>query len=314
MLAKNEQAARRWSVYAVLLGGLVLLSFAAPMVKELLDLGLGYTSMTFYRVAISTVLVWMLIASKRAYRDEVRSATRREYRLFVLNGFFRGLNMTLWVMALQYTPIFLADALMRTNPIWVIAGSYVFLGKQTPLKSLVGVAVCLGGIALAAWGGATDANTNATGILILLFNAVLFGMNVIVLSLIREKFSLWPTMGMSFLFATVLVFIACLVTGSAFGPVSVHAWVLLGLLAAFPTLLAQSSTAYALEYLSATTVSLISLLAPFISGVTAFLLRGEVPTALTVLGAAVMALGLALYFRAGASYAKGVSDRLEDGN
>jgi drug/metabolite transporter (DMT)-like permease len=283
--------------YGVLLGGMVLMSFTSPILKMVLDFGLTSFAITFYRIAISTAVLWVLMAIKPNYRAELKSLNKRDLRLMCLGGFFRGANMVLWVMALTYSPVFIVSALLRTNPIWVIVGSYIFLGKSTPLKSLIGVGVCLVGIALCAWGGATDANNNPIGMFLILISAILFGLNFIVTGVIREKFSLWPTMCITFSFATVMLFIACLVSGETMGPYDLSVWAWLFVLSVVFTLLGQSSSVWALKHLNATTVSLVNLLAPFISGLTTFFLRGEVPNLLTIAGAVVMAGGLAVYFR-----------------
>ncbi len=293
---ENHKKPSGFITYAVIIAGMVVISFTSPMLKELLDLGLTSVSITFYRIAISAVVIWIMIALKPSYRAEVKCVTKRDLMLISLGGFFRAANMVLWVIALTFSPVFLVSALLRTNPVWVIVGSYLFLGKQTPLKSLIGVGICLVGVAICAWGGVSDESNNPIGMVIILISAVLFGLNLIVSGVIREKFSLWPTMGMTFLFAAVLLFITCLITGESFGPFSPMAWVWLIALSVFCTLLGQSASVWALKHIPATNVSLINLLAPFFAGLTTFFLRGEVPNLLTIAGTVVMVSGLAVFF------------------
>jgi drug/metabolite transporter (DMT)-like permease len=294
---ESQKKPSSFILYGVLFGGMVVMSFTSPMLKEVLDLGLTSVSITFYRIAISAVVLWGMIALKPSYRAEVKSVNKRDFLLICLGGFLRASNMVLWVTALMFSPVFLVSALNRTNPVWVIAGSYFFLGKKTPLKSLIGVGICLAGVAVVALGGVSDTQNNPIGMIIILFSAILFGLNLIVSGVIREKFSLWPTMGMTFAFASVLLFVICLVMGESLGPFSLAAWVWLFTLAFVCTLLGQASSVWALKHLPATTVSLINLLAPFIAGVTTFFLRGEVPNLMTILGTVIMVSGLAVYFR-----------------
>ncbi len=284
-------------IYGVLIGGMIIMSFASPMLKILLDLGLPSPSITFYRIFISTLVLVCVIASKPSYRAEVRSVKKRDFYLLFASGFLRAATMLLWITALKFSPVFLVSALQRTNPIWVIIASYLFLGKITPLKSLIGVAVCLLGVAVCAWGGATDANNNPIGMILILFNAILFAINLIISGVIREKFSLWPTMGMTFSIAAVLIFIVCVITGTPLGPFSLEAWIWIGVLALMCTLVSQSAQVWALKHMPATNVSLFNLMGPFFAGITAFLMRGEVPNVLTILGTLVMMCGLAVYFR-----------------
>jgi drug/metabolite transporter (DMT)-like permease len=294
---ENQKKPSGFITYAVLIAGMIVISFTSPMLKETLDLGLTSVSITFYRIAISAAVIWIMIALKPGYRTEVKSVTKRDFWLICLGGFFRAANMVLWVFALTFSPVFLVSALLRTNPVWVIAGSYLFLGKQTPLKSLIGVGICLVGVAICALGGFSDESNNPIGMVLILFSAVLFGLNLIVSGVIREKFSLWPTMGMTFLFAAVLLFVTCLITGESLGPFSPMAWVWLLALSLICTLLGQSTSVWALKHIPATNVSLINLLAPFFAGVTTFFLRGEVPNLLTIAGTVVMVIGLAVFFR-----------------
>lgn len=290
--------------YGVLIVGMILVSFVSPLLKEILDLGITSIAITFYRLFIAAIVLWVVILSKPAYRAEIKGITKQDLGLMCLSGFFYASNMFLWVTALNYSPVFLVSALLRTNPIWVIVGSYLFLKKPTPLKSLLGVGVCLVGVAVCAWGGATDAHNHPMGMILILISAVMFGFNFLVSGVIRKKFSLWPTMGMSFSFAAVILFILCLISGEKMGPFSTSAWIWLVVLAIVCTLLAQSASVWALKHINATTVSLINLLGPFFSGLTTFFLRGEIPNFLTVLGTVIMVCGLAVYFQMEARYSK----------
>lgn len=292
----TESGPKSLFVYGVLAGGMILISFSSPILKLLLDLGLPVLTITFYRISISSIALMFVLGGKSSYRAEIKSVTKRDFYLLVVAGILRAANMLLWVTALSFSPVFLASALQRTNPIWVIIGSYLFLGKSTPLKSLLGVAICLLGVAICAWGGATDASNNPIGMIIVLINAALFALNLIICGILREKFSLWPVMGITYTIGAVLVLMVCLITATPFGPFGMDIWIWIVVLALACTLMAHSASVWAVKHLPATNVSLFNLMGPFFAGITAFLLRGEIPNALTVMGTLVMMGGLAVYF------------------
>ncbi|MDL2225671.1 DMT family transporter, partial [Eubacteriales bacterium OttesenSCG-928-M02] len=283
-------------IYLVILIGMVVSSFTSPLLKIVLDYGVPSDTVTFFRLAVAGGMLIPIILGKPSYRRELRNATKKDMLLMVGGGILRATNMLLWVTALKYSPVFLVSALMRTNPIWVIVASYLFLGESTPLKSLIGVAICLAGVALCALGGASDATNNPIGMVLILISAVLFALNMVLSRELRKTFSLWPSLGIPYCLAAIILFGVCLIQGSSFGPFPPMAWVIIAILSGLCTLAPQSITVWAVKYISATAVSLVNLLSPFIAGVTAFFLTAEVPNTLTIIGCIVMVVGLFLYF------------------
>jgi len=64
------------------------------------------------------------------------------------------------------------------------------------------------------------------------------------------------------------------------------------------TLVGQSMSMWVLKYVKNVTMSLIGLLSPFCTAVSAFFMLGEVPEGIVFIGAFIMIAGLVLYQRA----------------
>ncbi len=255
------------------------------------------------------------------HRDEIRALTRREWFLAALAGLFLSVHFATWITSLEYTTVIASVALVSTGPLWVALLSPLFL-REIPtrwvwigmgLSLLGGIIVGLGdSCSVTALSGVSEANevegrfltcppladllagSAFLGNFLALAGAWAVAAYLMIGRRLRAKISLVPYIfivyGVAAL-ALLLTMLAARQTPFGYPPVA-YLWMLL--LALIPQLIGHSTYNWALRYMPASLVSVTTLGEPIGSAILAFFILGESPSSLTLLGGALILVGIYL--------------------
>jgi drug/metabolite transporter (DMT)-like permease len=163
--------------------------------------------------------------------------------------------------------------LVTTGPIWVALASWLFLREKLSRPIVIGLIVSVGGgiiVGLSDSAGFGLAGSQLWGDFLALAGTWFVAGYLLIGRQLRDRMSL-----------IVYIFI---VYGSA----------AVMLMALFPQLLGHSSYNYALRFLPTTYVAVVALAEPVGTSILAFFLLNELPPPLTLLGAAVILIGIAI--------------------
>ena len=250
------------------------------------------------------------------HRDEIRALTRREWFLAALAGLFLSVHFATWITSLEYTTVIASVALVSTGPLWVALLSPLFL-RETPtrwvwigmgLSLLGGIIVGLGdSCSITALSGVNEvegrfltcppladllAGSAFLGNFLALAGAWAVAAYLMIGRRLRAKISLVPYIfivyGVAAL-ALLLTMLAARQTPFGYPPVT-YLW-MLGL-ALIPQLIGHSTYNWALRYMPASLVSVTTLGEPIGSAILAFFILNETPTALTLIGGALILGGI----------------------
>jgi drug/metabolite transporter (DMT)-like permease len=215
----------------------------------------------------------------------------------VLAGIFLGVHLALWITSLAYTSIAASATIVTTNPIWVALILWLWRGETPSRLTAAGIIVAFSGGALIAVGDAGGASAGPKPLLGDLL--ALGGALSVSLYLIFGREAQHRGLGVGRYVATAYVVGALtllpapLLLGSGYSgwPGEVY---LYGLLLAFiPQLVGHTSFNWAVRWVSPTLVALVILAEPVGSSVLGYLVFGEVPGFLVLVGAAVLLIGVA---------------------
>jgi len=245
------------------------------------------------------------------HRAELRSLTRRELLLGLLAGLFLAFHFATWISSLEYTTVASSVVFVTTGPLWVALLSPFFLREPLSRPVLVGMGLALmGGILV----GLSDVCTWDRGFVCpsmgqILHGRMLFG-NFLALvgawmvagylmigRTLRVKMSLVPYVFLVFGMASVCLLV---VVGLARESLLGYHWltyVWLLLLALVPQLIGHSTYNWALAYLSATLVAVMTLGEPIGTSILAYFILKETPTLLMIVGGVLILLGIYLSVR-----------------
>jgi drug/metabolite transporter (DMT)-like permease len=241
------------------------------------------------RLALGSVLLGAPVLSRPTVRP-----TRRELGLLVLAGvLWFGVYQVVLNEAERRVDAGTAAMLVLIAPIFIVALAAVFLKERTTPNLLLGGALAFAGVAVI--GLATSSRSaSLVGVILCLAAAISSAIGVV-----AEK----PVLNRT---SALQVTCTCCAVGALFclpyapqlvrewrvAPPSGIAWLLF--LGVFPTSIAFTTWAYALARGSAGRLAATAYLVPPITIVMSWLMLGEVPTVIAVLGGALCLVGVAI--------------------
>ncbi len=245
------------------------------------------------RLAIGSVLLGTVVLSRPTIRP-----TKRELGLLVLAGLlWFGAYQVLLNDAERRVDAGTASMLVLIAPIFIVALAAVFLKERTTPNLLLGGTLAFAGVVVI--GLATSSRSaSLVGVILCLLAALASAIGMVaekpVLNRITALQATWSCCAVGAL--VCLPYAPQLVREWRVAPAGAIAWLLF--LGVFPTSIAFTTWAYALARGSAGRLAATAYLVPPITIVMSWLILGEVPTVIAVLGGALCLVGVAIARRA----------------
>ena len=266
--------------------------------------------------ALRLVFAVLLLAplALTRYRAEIRRMTRLELGLAFISGMFLSAHFATWITSLEYTSIANSVVLVTTGPLWVALLAPVLLKEHLQRASIFGLALALlGGTII----GLSDACVVDNGIkcqalaeslkgrvmwgnFLALAGAWSVSIYLIIGRKLRAGMSLIPYIFVVYGFAALGLTAIMLAAGETpfHYPPPTYLWILL--LAVFPQLIGHSTYNWALRYLPAAFVAVLSLGEPIGSAILAYVIFNEAPGSATLTGGVLILVGIYLASRTNA--------------
>jgi drug/metabolite transporter (DMT)-like permease len=216
----------------------------------------------------------------------------------VVSGLFLALHFATWIASLSYTSIAASTTLVTTNPVWVALLCWLWFGEKPKLLTTFGISVALlGGIIIGFGdtGAVGESSDPLLGDLLALVGAWAMSLNLLLgREAQRRGLGIGGYVAISYSVAAVALLPLPLVFGSSYGgyPSLVYLYILL--MALLPQLVGHTSCNWAVRWMSPTLVSLAILFEPVCSSFLGYLVFGEVPGRLVLVGAVVLLGGVAI--------------------
>lgn len=247
-----------------------------------------------YRMVLASVVMAPLAV--RGLRRTPLSG--RAALLTLAAGVLLGIHFATWITSLNLTSVAASVTLVSTSPLWVALLAWLFTGRAPSFSVLIGVVLAVGGAAVIGFGdlGAGTAPLLGDG-LALLGAASAAGYLLLGRTVQRSGVGLDAYAGVAYAVAAVVLLpLPALFALPYVGyPVRSLAWI--ALLALVPQLVGHNGINYAMRHLDPTLVATATLLEPVGSTLLALAVFGEVPSALTLVGAGVLLAGVVFTVR-----------------
>jgi drug/metabolite transporter (DMT)-like permease len=247
-----------------------------------------------YRMLIASLILlpWSLPALSRT------PLTRKSAPYAVLAGIFLGAHFAFWITSLSYTTVAASVALVSTSPLWVALFSWLFLRVAPSLTVISGVVLAVFGGAMIGFGDLSGGSAPLLGDLLAVLGAIaISGYLLLGRAAQRRGLSLQAYVGVAYGVAAVVLLPLPGLLGLPYLDYPAASFVWIALLALVPQLVGHTSFNYALRFLDPTLVATVILLEPIGAGLLALILFGEVPSAMTAVGALILVAGVALTAR-----------------
>jgi len=276
--------------------GIAAVSFASILIRFAHGGGMPSLAIAAWRLILASVILLPYAWATR--RDEIRDLSSREWVLLVASGVFLGLHFATWIASLGYTSVASSVVLVSMGPVFVGLGSWLLLRERPGALLAVGIILAAGGSVAIGWGDLDQGRDQLMGDLLALAGAVFVAGYLMIGYRVRARRSLTTYIALVYGVAMItLVIIVLIARQPMFGyGLDTYGWVLL--VALGPQIIGHSTLNWALRYLSATFVSIVTLAEPIGSGLLAYLLLGEAVTWSTALGGATVLAGIYIASRA----------------
>jgi drug/metabolite transporter (DMT)-like permease len=257
-----------------------------------------------FRLTIASLALAPLALTR--HRRELTSLSRRDILLASLAGVSLALHFATWISSLEYTSIASSVVLVTTSPLWVALLTPLVLHEKLAKVTLVGMALALTGGTIIAMGDACSFANDLScppfsefvrgramwGNFLSLAGAWAVTGYLLIGRSLRARLPLTPYIFIVYSAAALALIIIMIAAGkSPFGyqPIT-YLW--MALLAIVPQLIGHSTYNWALHYLPAALVAVVSLGEPVGTSILAYLILHEIPGRLTLLGGALILGGI----------------------
>jgi drug/metabolite transporter (DMT)-like permease len=286
--------APNWRPYAALVLGLLATATAAIFIRLAQEETAPSLVIAASRLSIASVVLTPVVL--RQHRQQLRAVQVSDLRWALVSGLMLGLHFATWITSLEYTSVVNSAVLVSTTPLWVALVSPVFLSEKLGRWSMIGLALALaGGIIVGRSGAVGKPPTRPDPLLgngLALIGAITVGVYFMIGRRLRARLNVIVYIWLVYSTAAIILVGVVLVTDQPVVglPGKAYLWMLLvGLL---PQLIGHSSFNYALGFLPAAYVSLITLLEPMVSGLLAIVFLNEWPVEIQLVGSALILVGV----------------------
>ena len=282
-----------WLPSAALVVGVVGASFSSILIKMLGDV--PPLVIAFYRLGLTALILAPLALVRN--RRELAMVEVKDWVLSALSGLFLAGHFAAWITSLEYTSVASSVVLVTLQPLFVLAGAFVFFRERSTARGLMGVAVALVGAAVIGLGDVGGGRQALLGDLLALLGAVLVAGYILVGRSVRQRVGVVPYTLTVYSMSAAALLAASLAFGLPVRGYGSQQWLLFWLLAIVPTIFGHTLFNFALGHLKAAVVSVAILGEPVGASILATLLLHERPTPAQMLGGALILGGLYVFLR-----------------
>ncbi|MDP4840248.1 MAG: DMT family transporter [Alphaproteobacteria bacterium] len=255
----------------------------------------GTTATAFYRFFFALPLVWTWMIFDNLKPELHRTPrTVREYVLLIAAGFFLGMDITFWHLAMIKTSVVNAVILNAITPVFVAFASWIFFKEKITLPLGVGIVLALSGSFILVSASGSTQESNFQGDVYALISAVFYAAFMICLKELRKSFSA-PTI--MFWVALVGMYVLAIIAhfmNEVVVPRSADGWILLVVLALIVHVLGGGLMSYSIGHLSATFSSLTILIGPFVAALLGWVVFSEAMSWQQAIGGITIIAGIVL--------------------
>ncbi len=270
--------------------GVISVSTSAILVK-LAEADSGIIA--FYRMLFSVLL--MAPTFLLHYRKEVLNIERKDWIFSIVSGIFLAFHFILWFESLRYTSVASSTVLVTLQPLFAIAGTYVFFKEPINFKTIFSGLIAILGSFLISWGDFKVGGLAFYGDMLALIACALVTGYMLFGQEVRKRVSLTTYTIIVYSSSTVTLFFYVLLKGESFGPYSSMNWIWFLLLAIVPNLLGHNLFNWALKWVSANVISIAILFEPVGASILAFFVFNEHLVNTQVVGGVIVIIGITLF-------------------
>lgn len=309
----------RAKVLTILTVGILAVSMSAIFIRFARDSSLSTSSAFGLLIAVGRIAVASLLIAPIGFAAVQRERITLEPRVFnkalwlaVAAGLGLAAHFAFWISSLSFTSVAASTAIVTTNPIWLSIFAWL-VWKQIPSRGvIVGIAIAFAGGVLVAVGDGSRQSATFSNPLLGNFLALLGAFAVSSYYLLGKAaqaggLSLSAYTGIAYTTAALVLAPLPFLFGVPYTGYPLETYLWIALLGIVPQVIGHTSFNWAVRYLDPAIVTMVILLEPIGSSIAAVILFKEIPGVPTIIGAALLLVGVFVAIKAPSSVSKTIS-------
>lgn len=277
------------TIYVILLLGIIAVSFASILIK-LCDA----PSMVIASYRLSFASLFFITSAGVRKVNPFSSFSYRDLNFALLSGLFLCLHFTTWITSLRYTSVASSVVLVSTTPIFVALGSIVFLREKISKLLAIGIGATVLGAIILSFKDYGIGKNPLLGDGLALIGALGGAGYFLIGRQLRARIDTLDYVIVVYSTTALFLIVITKLFDYSFVGYEPKIYLLFFLIAFVPQVIGHTSFNWALKYLSAAMVAVITLGEPIGATILAYFILGEKITALQIFGCILILTGVAL--------------------
>lgn len=278
--------------YLTLFLGVFALSTSAIFVKLA---GAPSSITAFYRLFFALLFLLPLLLLDKAYWQDLRSLSRRQWQTGLLSGLFLAIHYILWFESLNYTSVASSTVIVTLQPLFSFVGSYFLFKERFSTGAIISSIVALIGSFIIAWGDFQISMQALYGDLLAFIAAGFITAYFFIGQHMRQKLAVVPYSILGYAASTFFLAVYALSQQLSFIDYSQSTWTAFLGIAFISTILGQMLLNWLLKWLSTSVISMSILGETIGTCILAYFILGEIITLRQGIGIIVTLAGLGLF-------------------
>ena len=249
-----------------------------------------------YRLGFTTLIILPFALHQK---EELFNIERRDFFIMVAIGVVLAAHFAFWITSIEETSVASSVILVTSHPLFVGLVAHYYFKEKLSLTNAIGIITAFSGIIILSAGDWGLGGTNFRGDMFALVGAFAAGTYILGGRQIRKGYSLFTYCLVVYGVCTIVLFVTCLFLAVPLTAFPSNDWILFILMALIPGILGHTVYNWTLGHVNASVVSVSLLGEPIGASVLAVILLSEVPTEYTVIGGAIVLIGIYLTYRKG---------------
>ena len=280
-------------VYGAVAVGLLAMSFASIFIRFAQNEGVPSLVIAMGRLTLAALVLTPVVLAR--HRDALRLLRRGDILLAAASGALLATHFATWILSLEYTSVLVSVVLVTTSSLWAALLEFFFLRVSLRPVVITGLLLAIAGGVIIGLGGAGESAPGSYPVLgaaLALAGALAMSLYLIIGRTLCLRVGLLPYIWLVYDCAAITLIVVVLLTATPVAGYSPQGYLWVALLGLAPQLIGHTSLNYALQYMSATYVSIATQMEPIGSAIAAFLIFREKPAPLQIVGSIVILAGV----------------------
>ena len=244
-----------------------------------------------WRLLLSTLMLTPFFVNRGGF-TKLRAMGSGDLLALAGVGVALAVHFASWITSLSYTSVASSVIFVHVDPIFVALVSHFLLGERLSRRVALGIGIAFMGATVIALGDLGVGEESLIGDALSIIGAVALGVYLMAGRRLRQRLDLTTYVTPVYAVSAAVLALGSVAVGVPLVGYDARVMMLFAVIALVPMIFGHTLYNWALRWVSAPVVSISLLGEPLGASILAFLLLGEAPGPLTMIGGAVTLAGI----------------------